>query len=239
MCGRYPFCDVVDYHFYTTYPQGFPGSHTEATYGGAVGYIRQKEGKLDKPVYMTEGLGRPGDPNFNFAGPTVNYGLYKNALPYDPDEDAIQRADVLCKFVLDLLSHNVRKVFLYSSHCYWNLGSLGSSDFLTLLGGDGFADVSLAAHSNLARQLEDKKIVKAVEIAGGVYAYIFAGKDQTVAVISGRPGCRACPLPQAEGLTITDLFGNPLPAKPMYKGTLIFVSAAVSADAMENLFTRK
>ncbi len=237
--GGYPFCDVVDYHFYTTYPQGFPGSHTEATYGGAVGYIRQKEGKLDKPVYMTEGAGRPGDPNYNFAGPTINYGLYKNALPYDPDEDTIQRADVLCKFVLDLLSHNVRKVFLYSSHCYWNLGSQGSSDFVTLLGGDGFADVSLAAHSNLAVNLEDKKFLKAITLAEGIYAYLFADAKSTVAVISGKPGCRAYTLPDTAGLSVVDLFGNPLPAGAMYKGTLLYISGNISPEAMESKLLRQ
>jgi hydroxymethylglutaryl-CoA synthase len=51
---------MIDYHFYTDAPQGFIGSHTDATYNDAIGYIREKEGRLDKPVYMSEGLGKAG-----------------------------------------------------------------------------------------------------------------------------------------------------------------------------------
>jgi hypothetical protein len=38
-------------------------------------------------------------------------GIYKYALPYDLGEDAIQRSDLMCKYVVNLLANNVAKVF--------------------------------------------------------------------------------------------------------------------------------
>ena len=58
-------------------------------------------------------------------------------------------------------------------------------------------------------------------------------------MISGRPGCAAYQLPNAEGLEVSDLFGNPLPAKAAYKGTLVFAEAAMAPKAMEKLFAGK
>ena len=233
-------CDIIDYHFYTTTAQGFRGSHTDSAYDCAVGYIRKKEGRLAKPVYMSEGQCRPGTPDGQRASElAVNSGLYKHTLPYNCDEDSILKADLICKYVLNVLANKVEKVFLYSGHCYRHLGAAESSDFCVLLGGDGYAHPSLAAHSNLALHIEGRKFLKAIEVANGVYAYLFAGRGRSVAVISGRPGCAAYQLPNAEGLEVSDLFGNPLPAKAAYKGTLVFAEAAMAPKAMEKLFAGK
>jgi hypothetical protein len=229
-------CDMIDYHFYTTTPQGFVGSHTDSTYNHAVGYIREKEGRLDKPVYMSEGQGRPGTcNNEGLTESPVIAGIYKSALPYDPGEDAIQRADLMCKYVVNLLANNVAKVFLYSAHCYGSLGL--PSEFCVLLCTDGYPHPSLAAHANLAQHLENKKFFKVVNVAEGVYAYLFAGKDRSVAIISGRPGCGFYHLPDAKELQVSDLFGNPLPAKAGYLGTLIFAEAPIEPEAMVKLIT--
>jgi hypothetical protein len=234
--GGMAWCDMIDYHFYTTTPQGFVGSHTDETYNHAVGYIREKEGRLEKPVYMSEGQGRPGTcSNENLTEPPVLSGIYKNALPYDPGEDAIQRADLMCKYVVNLLANNVAKVFLYSAHCYGSLGS--PSEFNVLLCTDGYPHPSLAAHANMAQHLEGKKFVKAVKLTEGLYAFIFADKDRTVAAISGRPGCNVYRLPDAKELEISDLFGNPLPARSPYTGTLIYAEAPIPPQAMVKLLT--
>ncbi len=232
-------CDMIDYHFYTTTPQGFVGSHTDATYNHAVGYIREKEGRLDKPVYMSEGQGRPGTcSGENLTESPVLSGIYKNALPFDPGEDAIQRANLMSKYVVNLLANNVAKVFLYSAHCYGSLGT--PSEFNVLLCTDGYPHPSLAAHSNLAWHLEGRKFVKAVTLAEGLYAYLFAGKDQTVAVISGRPGCQPYyRLPAVKGLTVSDLFGNPLPDRSVYTGTSIFAESRMAPEVLEKMFTSK
>jgi len=233
--GGFAWCDMIDYHFYTTTPQGFVGSHADETYNHAVGYIREKEGRLTKPVYMSEGQGRPGTCSTeNLTESPVLAGIYKNALPYDPGEDAIRRADLMCKYVVNLLANNVSKVFLYSAHCYGYLGS--PSEFCVLLCPDGYPHPSLAAHANLAQHLENKKFFKVVNVAEGVYAYIFAGKDRSVAVISGRPGCEFYRLPALKGLTPSDLFGNPLPDRSAYTGTLIFIETAMSPTALEQFF---
>jgi hypothetical protein len=236
--GGMAWCDMIDYHFYTTTPQGFVGSHTDETYNHAVGYIREKEGRLDKPVYMSEGQGRPGTcNNENLTEPPVLSGIYKYALPYDPGEDPIRRADLMCKYVVNLLANNVAKVFLYSAHCYGSLGT--PSEFNVLLCTDGYPHPSLAAHANMAQHLEGRKFFKVVNVAEGVYAYLFAGKDRSVAAISGRPGCAKYQLPAAKMLEVSDLFGNPLPARTAYTGTLIFAEAAMSPEALEKLVTGK
>ncbi len=237
--GGMAWCDMIDYHFYTTTPQGFVGSHTDSTYNHAVGYIREKEGRLDKPVYMSEGQGRPGTcNNEGLTESPVLSGIYKNALPYDPGEDAIQRADLMCKYVVNLLANNVAKVFLYSAHCYGSLGT--PSEFNVLLCTDGYPHPSLAAHANMAQHLEGRKFFKVVNVAEGVYAYLFAGKDRSVAVISGRPGCsNVYRLPAAKSLEVSDLFGNPLPSRPVYTGTLIFVETAMGPEKLEKLFNGK
>ena len=240
--GGMAWCDLIDYHFYTTVPQGFCGSHADGTYNDAVGYIREKEGRLDKPVYMSEGLGRPGTPGPYDQGPCelpINSGLYKHALPYVADEDSVLIADLMCKYVLNVLANKVEKVFLYTAHSYRNLGVAESSAFCILLCSDGYPHPSLAAHSNLALHLEGRKFLKTVEVANGLYAYLFSGRDRTVAVISGRPGCAAYQLPGAEALKGSDLFGNPLPAKSAYKGTLVFAEAAMTPEALEKLVTGK
>jgi hypothetical protein len=105
--------------------------------------------------------------------------------------------------------------------------------------GDGYPHPSLAAHANLAHHLEGRKFFKAVKVAEGAYAYLFGGKDRSVAVISGRPGCGAYRLPGTKDLTVSDLFGNPLPTRSMYTGTLIFAEAAMPPEALEKLFTGK
>jgi hypothetical protein len=238
--GGMAWCDVIDYHFYTTTPQGFVGSHTDGTYNDAVGYIRQKDGRLDKPVYMSEGSGRLGTMDGQGASePAVNAGIYKYALPFDAGEDSILKADLMCKYVVNILANKVDKVFLYSAHCYWNLGAAVSSDFAVLVGGDGYPHPTLAAHSAMAWYLEGRKFVKVVQLADGLNAYIFSGRNRTVAVISGRPGCAAYRIPDVKGLSISDLFGNPLPARAKYQGTVIYIEAVVPPETLQKQLTSK
>ncbi len=229
-------CDVIDYHFYTNAPQGYPGNTADAAYKDALGYVIEKTGKLDRPVYMSEGQGSSN--GGASAEPCIdNAGLYKHALPYTSEDDSTMFADVNSKFVLSLLAHHISKVFLYSAHCYGNLGS--PNDFNILLCGDGYAHPSLAAHSNLARHLEGKTFVKVVELGSkGVSAYLFNGAGKTVAVVSGQPGCASYQLPGGD-IEVTDLFGNALPMDAMCKGPLVFAETSLDPEAMERLLVGK
>ncbi len=230
--------DIIDYHFYTSYRQGYPRSHTGQALGKAVGYILKNEGgSIDQPIYMSEGNGRPGFSNHQLQTEwTLNTGIYKNAIPFDAGEDPIARADVLCKYVLDLLGNKVSKVFLYSTHTRQSIAGKQSA-FCVLVGGDGYPHPSLAAHSNMALHIESKKFVKTIKVSDGVHAYIFSDGKQSTAVISGKPGAAAYQLPGATRLKVVDLFGNPLHgANAVYKGRLVYASAAVTPEAMETLF---
>lgn len=222
-------CDRIDYHFYTTPAQGYPGSTADEVYRDALGYVIEREGPLAKPVYMSEGQGTSSGTAAPGGAPGGT-GLYRYALPYASEEDALQIADLTAKYVLSLLANRVSKVFLYTAHGYQHLGA--PCEFNVLLCGDGYPHPSLAAHANLARLLEERSFVKVVALTGDVYAYLFAGGGRTVAVISGKPGSNAYALPRVKGATIVDLFGNPLPAGTAYTGTLLFVESKRSPDEL-------
>jgi hypothetical protein len=223
-------CDVIDYHFYTTPAQGYPGSTADQAYRDALGYVLGKEGALAKPVYMSEGQGTSSG-TATGGGPAGGSGLYKHALPYAADEDAVQVADRTCRYLLSLLANKVEKIFLYTAHGYRNLGA--PCEFNVLLCGDGYPHPSLAAHANFARHIEGRTFVKVVTVADGVFAYLFAGAGRTVAVISGKPGCGAHTLPPLADAAVVDLFGNPLPARAVYRDTLVFVESPLSPAALE------
>jgi hypothetical protein len=223
-------CDLIDYHCYVDVPQGFPGSSVDQAHQDAIGYIVEKAGPLGKPVYMSEGQAgsngsASGDTAISFAG------LYKHTLPYASEEDSVEMADLTCKYILSLLANHVDKVFLYSAHCYRNLGA--PSNFNVLLCGDGYPHPSLAAHSTLAWHVENKTFVKVVPAGSNAFAYVFAGKDGgSLAIISGKANGTFA-IPASDALAVTDVFGNPLPRGAEFKGTLVYVASELSAAELE------
>lgn len=236
-------CDIIDYHFYTPALTGYKNDPTDAAWKQAIGPIEKENPSLaDKPVYMSEGQGSStGSLNPNSF--VVYSGLYKHVLPYKNNDNYIRKADMNCRFILSHLSLNVKKIFLYSSHCYNSMNH--NSLFLIMLGSDGYPHPVMAAHSEMAWQLEDRKFVKTIELSNRVYAFIFEGRGATVAVISGAPGAGQYSFkkPQAGGISsllgisdkysVNDLFGNPIEGEVRYEGQVFYISAPVSADEME------
>ncbi len=225
--GAYPFCDMVDFHFYTPKDQAQPGDQAQSSYDSSIGYIKKKVPDFAKPVYMSEGQ---GNSNGSVGGSGV--GLYKNAVCWDTDaKQALVNADKTCRFVVANLAAGSSKVFLYSAHCYTCLAV--DASFVTIIGSDGYPSVETAAYANLTSQLEGLTFLKKVKLTDKVNAYLFQGKNSSTAVISGaRSGVFA--IPQSERYAVSDLFGNPVIGTATYKGYLLYVTSTLSAEQLEH-----
>jgi len=223
--GAYGFCDMVDYHFYTPKDQAQPGDQAQRVFEDATGYIKEKAGKLDKPVYMSEGQG-----NSTGGAGGGGTGLYRHTLPWElSGESAAKGADKTCRFVVANLAAGASKVFLYSAHCYEAL--IARSSFTVLVGPDGYPQVELASFSNMAQHLEDKKFVIDEPVGEGACAYIFEGKGGSTAVVSGLRTAKFS-VPNASGLEVSDLFGNPLSGKTEFNGYLLYIDSKLPAESL-------
>lgn len=233
--GGLDFCDTVDFHFYTPRATGYPEDACENAYKDAVGYIIEKNGKVGKPVYMSEGQGASGggvsgDNSMRYAG------LYKNAVPWDNKENYTSVADRNVRYLLSMFSHDVKKVFLYSAHCYTDFSA--APNFLVMFCADGSPHPMLVAHSAMAHRLENMKFVRIKELAGGLWAYLFSDGKKSAAVISGRySGKNAKVDSSLKNAKASDLYGNPQNLPASYNGTLFYIEAPVAADAIDRSLT--
>lgn len=223
-------CDAVDYHFYTTQDLGFPGDPGSAAFATAVGAIRRHPAGM-KPVYLSEGQGNSNGMN----GFESHIGMHRRSIPWDSDEDPLSTADRTCRFVMANLAAGADKVFLYSLHGHTSL--LAAPNMLTLVAADGFPHLELAAFSNLAWQLEDSRWQRTIAIGDGVFAFLFAGRDGAVAVISGRRNARL-KLPVIDGGRAYDLFGNALTGTPSFAGRLVFIRSDLDVDSVARQLAR-
>lgn len=194
-------CDAISYHHYEKGLTGFPDDPTEKAYIAAIGPIKEKLGRVPKPVWMSEGAPLSGD---------VSNGFYRHTLPHENGNDNWRIADRLARFIITRKATGEKREFLYTMHGHSTFG--GSVEWTTLVTADGFLHPSAAAHSALAWLLEDTSFVKRVTLAEGVYAYLNSGPNGAVAAITSAPSHAAYRLPRAEEVQLLDLFGNPLAA---------------------------
>lgn len=235
--GAYSWCDMIDYHVYTPFLCGYPDDQVAKTYEDSVSYIRNRVKPPMKPVIMSEGNGtRGGDVPLNFEGRDDFAGLYKHTIPWKSTDDYINSADMNCRFVLSHLALGVKRVFLYSDHCYKDL--LTAPTFPVLLGADGYPHPSLAAFSNMAWQLEDRKFIKCIPVGEDVWAYLFEGRGAVVAVISGERNGRFTFKP-ADTMELIDLFGNRITGQAGYKGHLLYVTSSLPLAKFEQVLSGK
>ena len=233
--GAYPYCDMIDYHFYTHSLCGYPNDQVAKAYEDSIGYIKDHVKAPMKPVVMSEGNAtRGGEVPQNFEGKDDFAGIYKHTIPWKSTDDYIGSADMNCRFVISHLALGVKRIFLYSDHCYSHL--LLAPTFPVLLGADGYPHPSLAAFSNMAWLLEDRKFVKCIPVGEKVWAYLFEGSGATVAVISGEKNGRFTFKP-AEGMELTDLFGNRIGGKADYKGNLLYVTSSLPLSKIEGILS--
>jgi len=194
-------CDAISYHHYEGALTGFPGDATEKAYKAAVGPIVEAQGRVPKPVWMSEGAPLSGD---------VSNGFYRCTLPYANDNDNERIADRLVRYLVSHRATGEKRAFLYTMHGQSTFG--GPVTWSTLITADGYLHPSAAAHSTLAWLLEDTEYVTSAALAEGVQAYLFAGGGRAVAAVSAGPRHAALPLPASAALQWLDLFGNPLAA---------------------------
>jgi hypothetical protein len=111
-----------------------------------------------------------------------------------------------------LLAEGVDKVFLYSMHAQSSLDA--KPNFRAIVTPEGALHPSGVAHGILAWQLEATRFIEMITVAEGVHAYVFSARDgsRAVAAISAEPGKASWVLPDVEGWSAIDLFGNPIEA---------------------------
>ena len=220
--GAYNNCDFADYHNYVQMGSGFPGDMIEQKYTDILGPLIAANFK--KPIHMSEGTSAYDGPKYA--------GMYKHSVPWDQDDaEIIPFADDLCRFVVGTLALGVERINLYTVGGPGFLGPEGGGCF-TMLNADGYPHPALAAFSNMAWQLEDRKFMKRVKVGENVWAYIFEGRNGTVAVISGYRNGKYT-VPNSSALEICDLFGNP--SQGEYKGALLYVKSELPLDRLESV----
>jgi len=164
-------------------------------------------------------------------------GFYNFTLPYPNTEDPFASGDRQCRQIVSLLSQGVQRTFIYSMHAQNYIG--GKTQWRVLVTEEGQLHPSGCAYSAMAWLLEDTHFARRLQLADGIYAYLFAGKGRSVAVISSAPAYADFTIPQPAGVSVTDLFGNPLPVGSKFNGQLVYLSAEKSADELEAALTAK
>lgn len=218
--------DVYCYHQYTGQSNLFPADSVERGFNAALGPVRDKLSKIDKPVWMTEG---------SSVRDKIGSGLYLHTFPNGAGkEDILATSDNLCRFVTSLLANGVSKVFLYSMHSHRTFGD--GSEWRVLVTEEGYLHPSAAAFSNLAWHLEDTTFVKRIELSPKLNAYLFESRDRTrsVAVLSPLPGSGAQALPAIDA-PFEDLFGNPIKDRKKPTATLVYLPLPGSSQELERV----
>jgi len=222
-------CDVYCYHDYSGEKSGFPGDKAETIFHEAWGpaMAALPGGKLDKPVWMSEGCG---------TDKLIGRGMYHYSVPGAADEDVLETCDRAIRWEVAILGQGAQKVFLYST----NEGGEFHPDkrrFQALVTDDDYPHPCAAAHAAMAWELEDTHFVKRAQVARGVYAYLFAGNGRSVAVIMSANDFAPYRAPRIANASVRDLFGNIL-TDGEFAGQVMYIEAPLSADALEQAITR-
>jgi len=227
-------CDVIDFHVYTKNATGLSDDSVGQAYQDAVGEIFAKVPNAGgKPIYMSEGQ---GDSTGSSGVDCRMTGLYKRSITWQPEEDLAARAEKNCRYTVSLLAQKVAKVFLYTAHGYTSLAKAPS--FTVLLGADGYPHPGLAAYAHLTHSLEGKAFAQKVDLGKNRFAYLFAGRGGTCAVLCG--GREAVlPFPQDPAIRWTDLYGNPLSDPDTLPGTLRYAASNLPPDELAKRLENK
>ena len=230
--GEYDYCDMIDYHYYNINGKlnGFPGDPVSMAYNSAVGYIKENVKGQIKPVVMSEGnSGRSGSVPVNLRGKYPFTGMMKHSMPWKQANDPAKWADMTCRYVIAHLKLKVKRIFLYSDHCYNHM--MRPPSFPVLLGADGYPHPVFSAFSNMAWLLEDRPFVKELKVGKHVWAYIFAGRGKSVAVITGWADGEYS-VQENGKFKCLDLFGNRINGKVSYKGKIFYVISNLKVDQL-------
>ena len=215
--------DVISFHNYTSGASLFPGDTVEAGMATAFGPIRAVEGKIPKPVWMTE-----GSPVSGLSGA----GFYNQTLPFPLPENIDATSDKICRYVLSNLANGVSKVFLYSMHTH-NYLSLDTRA-LILASDDGSPHPSAAAFANMTYWIEGKTFSRRVSLRPRLNAYVFEGGGQTTTVFAAVPGGKEpTAVPNLPGMVCYDLYGNTLQPGASTETIFYGVSNGITSDELD------
>lgn len=229
-------CDTIDFHFYTDRKTGFPGDACSGAWQQAIGPLAAAPEWKKKPVILSEGQGASlgsaaGDTSMRYAG------FYNLTLPWKNEEDFNSVAERNVRYILSFLSLGVKRVFLYSAHCYLDFSQAPS--FLVFFNADGTPHPMLAAHSAMARRLEDKKFLGMAQLGEGVWGYFFSDDRECTAVLTGRLSDVAEKLRiPAATVKWSDLYGNPV-AWPSAGQELLYAEFPKENTAFSALFQNR
>ena len=222
-------CDTLCYHSYDGRRTGFPGDPIETALDAAFAPIREQNGGLNKPVWMTEGSPLSFIP--------LGFGLEKFSAFGNCNDNIEQDSERVAHFLLSLASRGVSRWFLF---CLGSYTGECSPKWDMLITPDDCLHPCGVAHSAFAWLIEDKKFVRWHEVAPGVYAYLFRGGDEAVVVLSSKDEKAAFSLPTIAGAKALDLYGNELPAGSSFTGHLVYLTGqGAVADQLESALAPK
>jgi hypothetical protein len=225
--GAMDACDAFCYHHYSSGHNGYPGDDVNKALDLAIEPIVKQDGRVPKPIWMTEGSGTTR---------MMNNGFYNVTACGQATDDNWRIADRLCRYMVSLLARGVTRFFLYTMHDTGPFRPM-TADWRVLVEDDGFLHPSGVAHAHLAWLLEDTAFVKTLEPTPGVYAHLFQGLTTAVAVLATKPGHAVYTVPTAEGVQVTDLFGNPVAAGTKAGDLLLYLSCEGQTSRLEKLLT--
>lgn len=197
--GGLEWCDAYDYHHYLDAPIGHTGDVIEVTVRYAFAPVVEKQGAIDKPLWMTEGQS---------VRHVIGAGLYKHTLTHPDEDDVWEVSDRLARYAVRMLAVGVERLFLYSMHThnYFDDGAVWS----VLVTPEGYMHPCGAAHSAMAWLIEDTRFLQTVEPVDGVAVHVFQGKGRCVAAVTPNVREPGYELPRDKAIRYLDLFGNPL-----------------------------
>jgi len=216
------------YHSYVGAPAGFPGDPCFTNGLPLVsGPLRDlHDGKLPLPAWMTEG-GSNRD--------STRDGFWKWTPGYENKDDWKLAASEEVRYRVSTLAAGGDKMFLYAMHGFdvFN-GTDASASFIEVKSNGGGPHPSAVADAVLAWQIEGLKFDRPLDLAPGVFAFVFSDGTKSVAIISTAPQFSPWKLAaRPESWECRDMWGNSAPGEA--SDTLLYLSAGLKPDEMANI----
>lgn len=198
-------CDAMDFHCYTGgSAEGIIAAVADG-FRTATGPACGPDGRPRRPVWLTEGA--PSMPPEE-----TRDGGYRVVALDRRTPDPIPLAQRLVRWELGAIAAGCEHSFLYSTHCIGGLQEWPG--WAALVAGDGTPHPAALAVAAFHHLVEGLAYAGARELAPGTIAYRFTGTSRAATVIVDRADGSALDLAalRAAGLTVRDLWGNPVEA---------------------------
>jgi len=181
--------DHLSIHGYPTSMMGYPDDY----FGKYLQEIAHAFGTYRVPaqIWNTEGG----------SGPSKIINLYTDSAPRGKRKERHARADFLVRYYISNLSKGIEKFFYYA---FFQENTWRKS--YTCHNADGTMSNVHVAYSNLAWHLEGKPFVKTVPLQQDIYAHLFHGEQESVAVIIGKS--TGTLTATSKNVVLRDLYGN-------------------------------